>query len=186
VIGGLNAASRRKRKGTSMPKVTTHYYLDESGSSGDLARPGAAFDFGQQEVFTLACLGVDDPASLGAEIDRFASRNRVNKPDFKSSEVWTKPAVTGELVHCITAAELPSMMEVMDKRFMVSLNMVNTLIRPPLGECDTERDALFVRNAFADHIHAEPRRSSSTPSWPRAGHDRGTASAPPTLRCPNG
>ena len=138
-----------------MLKLTKHYYLDESGSSGDLARPGAAFDFGQQEVFTLASLGVDDPGSLGAEIDRIASRNRVNKPDFKSSDVWTKPAVTGELVDYIAETGLPPMVEVVDKRFMLAANLANTLVMPPLGKCDTTPDAIVVRNAFAEHIHAE-------------------------------
>jgi hypothetical protein len=138
-----------------MPKLTDHYYLDESGSSGDLARPGAAFDFGRQEVFTLACLGVDDLASLGAEIDRIASRNRVRKPDFKSEDVWSKPAVTGELVDYIAQAGLPLMVEVVDKRYMLAANMANTLVMPPMGECDTTPDAILVRNVFAGHIHAE-------------------------------
>ena len=138
-----------------MPKLTKRYYLDESGSSGDLALPGAAFNFGQQEIFTLACLGVDDLASLGAEIDRIASRNRVNKQDFKSSDVANKPTVTGELVDYIASAGLSLMVEVVEKRFMLAVNMANTLVLPPVGECDTTPEALEVRKAFAHHIRSE-------------------------------
>lgn len=46
------------------------YFLDDSGSSGDLVGTGSALDFGQQPVFVLACVGVDDldmvsPRELG-------------------------------------------------------------------------------------------------------------------------
>lgn len=136
-------------------QLITDYYLDESGSSGDLARPGATFDFNRQEVFTLACLGVHDLPSLGGEIDRIASRNRVEKRHFKSSDIWHKPTVTGELVDYIAGAGLPLMVEVVDKRFMLAANIANTLVLPPVGECDTTSEAIEVRNAFANYIRSE-------------------------------
>ncbi|MBC7953115.1 MAG: hypothetical protein H7Z12_15015 [Rhodospirillaceae bacterium] len=39
--------------------------------------------------------------------------------------------------------------------FMLAANMANTLVMPPVGECDTTPGAILVRNAFAGHIHAE-------------------------------
>lgn len=137
-----------------MPILTDSYYLDESGSSGDLARPGPDFDFNGQEIFTLACLGVADTSALGEVLDRLATEHRVRTRGFKSSTAWDKPELALDLVEYVFDAGLPLMLEVVDKRFMISANLVNTTAFPVIGDCDRTPEAFKIRNAFAAYIHA--------------------------------
>src|ERR1700722_5688695 len=113
--------------------MITDYFLDESGNSGDLARPGRRFDFGQQEIFTLACLGVANLAGLGDELVRMKMKHRVQAPELKSSAVREKPDLVIDLVEYVEQMGLPLLVEVVDKRFMIAANIVNNLVVPSVG-----------------------------------------------------
>jgi hypothetical protein len=142
----------------AMPLLHNHfvinsYYLDESGSTGDLARPGARFNFGQQQVFTLACLGVDDEKTFGLEIERLKSRHRIQASELKSASIIKKPGLIVDLTEYLDRHRLPMIIEVVDKRFMIAANMVNTVILPYVGACDLSPQSSFVRNIMAEYIH---------------------------------
>jgi hypothetical protein len=130
--------------------VISNYYLDESGSTGDLAHPGARFDFGRQQVFTLACLGVDDEAALGLEIGRLKSRHRIQASELKSASAIKKPELIVDLLEYLGRRRLPLIIEVVDKRFMIAANMVNTVILPYVGACDLSPQSSFIRNIMAE------------------------------------
>jgi hypothetical protein len=133
--------------------VINNYYLDESGSTGDLARPGARFDFGQQQVFTLACLGIDDEKALGLEIERLKTCHRIQASELKSASVIRKPELVVDLLEYLERRRLPLLIEVVDKRFMIAANMVNTVILPYVGACDLSSESRFIRNIMAEYIH---------------------------------
>ncbi|PAQ06726.1 DUF3800 domain-containing protein [Mesorhizobium temperatum] len=133
--------------------MITEYYLDESGSSGDLARAGNRFDFGRQEIFTLACLGVDQADDLGSEIDRLKAIHFVQADELKSSSVRDRPRFVGDLVQYVARRQLPLMIEVVDKRFMIAAKIINTLVLPPLGPDDRSPEALWLRNVLAEYLH---------------------------------
>lgn len=135
--------------------MVRNYYLDESGSSGDLARPGTRFNFGQQEIFVLACLGVDDGASLTAELARLKARHGIQAAELKSSSVRNKPAFVADLADYVRRADLPLMIEVVDKRFMISATIIETFVLPLVGEIDFSPQGRFIRNVFAEHLNAE-------------------------------
>lgn len=137
----------------SAPAAT--FYLDESGNSGDLARPGAAMDFGGQAIFTLASIGVRDARALEAELARLRHDYRVQAPELKSSMVRTRPELVGELVSFLRAHDLPVLIEVVDKRFMIAVNMINYLVMPAVGACDTTLEAQWFRNVLAEYLHLE-------------------------------
>ncbi|TCR63045.1 DUF3800 domain-containing protein [Bosea sp. BK604] len=63
------------------------YYVDESGNSGNLTRSGKGFEFAQQQIFSLACLGVENADALEAEIARLKIAHHIQAPEFKSSLV---------------------------------------------------------------------------------------------------
>jgi hypothetical protein len=134
------------------------YYLDESGNSGDLARPGKDFDFAQQQIFSLACLGVEDSHALGAEITKLKTAYRIQAPELKSSLVRDKPKLIIELVDYIERNELPLFIELIDKRFFIAANMVNTLIVPPIGEHEFDPQKFgqmqWMRNHFGEYLCA--------------------------------
>jgi hypothetical protein len=133
--------------------VINNYYLDESGSTGDLVRPGARFDFGQQQMFTLACLGVDDEAALGVEIGRLKTCHRIQASELKSASVVKKPELIVDLLAYLERNRLPLIIELVDKRFMIAANMVSTVILPYVGACDLSPESIFVRNTMAEYIH---------------------------------
>jgi hypothetical protein len=135
--------------------MITDYFLDESGNSGDLARPGRRFDFGQQEVFTLACLGVPDAAALGEELTRMKVTHRVQAAELKSSSVRDKPGLILDLAECVQRMGLPLFVEVVDKRFMIAANIVHThtLVARPVGPCDLTLEAQWLYNGMAEYIH---------------------------------
>lgn len=133
--------------------VIKNYYLDESGSTGDLARPGARFDFGQQQIFTLACLGVDDEIALGLEIARLKTCHLIQASELKSASVIKKPGLILDLLEYLDRHRLPVLIEVVDKRFMIAANVVNTIILPYVGACDFSPESRFIRNIMAEYIH---------------------------------
>jgi hypothetical protein len=142
--------------------MVRNYYLDESGSSGDLARPGPQFDFGEQEIFALACIGVDDSSALVAELSRLKAAYGIQAPELKSASVRNKPGFVAELAAYVKQAGLPLLIEVVDKRFMIAATMVNTLVLPSLDEIDLTAQGRFVRNALAEQLHAHAPASVFT------------------------
>lgn len=117
-------------------------------------RSGTRFDFGQQEVFALSCLGVADIPNLGEELNRLKRVHRVQAPELKSTFVRDKPKFVSDLASYIEGAGLPLMIEVVDKRFMIAANMVNTTVMPPVSDVDVTPEARWLRNIMAEYIHA--------------------------------
>lgn len=130
------------------------YYLDESGSSGDLINSGHQFDFARQPIFVLACIGVDDPHALNAEIQRLKKAHNVQSAELKSTSVRDKPAFVAELLGYLRARNLPVMLEIVDKRFQICATMVSNLVMPVVAPVDLEPEALWVRNQMAEYMHA--------------------------------
>lgn len=135
--------------------VFTDYFLDESGSSGDLARAGERFDFGRQEVFALACLGVADAKSLEEKLKELKRVHRVQAAELKSSSVRDKPGFVADLADYIGETGMPLLIEVVDKRFMIAANIVNALVVPPVGSVDLTPRMHWLKNVMAEYIHAE-------------------------------
>src|SRR5688500_11759223 len=102
----------------TLPAAST-FYLDESGNSGDLARPGTAMDFSGQQIFALAAIGVRDAEALDDELDRLRQDYRVQGPELKSTAVKGKPGLVVELAAFLRRHEMPVLIETVDKRFMI-------------------------------------------------------------------
>lgn len=128
------------------------FYVDESGNSGDLARSGHDVDFGGQEIFVLAGIGVDDSDVLVRELERLRHHYRVQTAELKSSALRNKPALVGELLAFLRRHEMPLLVEVVDKRFMIVANMINNLVLPAVGACDVTPDAQWFRNELAEYL----------------------------------
>ena len=131
------------------------FYLDESGNSGDAALPGAAFDFGGQQIFALACVGCADAAGLGVELARLASRYRIKSTELKSTALIGKPGVAADIAAFLETAQLPLFIEVVDKRFFVAAHMINHLIMPAVGDVDFSPKGQWLRNVFAEYLYRE-------------------------------
>jgi hypothetical protein len=129
------------------------YFLDESGTSGDLSTAGAGLDFKRQPIFVLAAVGVDDEAGLAERLQAIRQRRFPQATELKSSKGHATPAVISELLDGIDALHGGVLLEVMDKRFTLSATMINTLILRPLSSSDHEPKALWFRAQLAERFH---------------------------------
>ena len=108
------------------------FYLDESGSTGDVARVGGALHFGAQPIFVLAAIGTIDHDALGVELRRLAAHHGVPGAELRSKNLVDKPELAGGLADYLHATDSPLFVEMMDKRFLIILNLVNYLVLPPV------------------------------------------------------
>ncbi len=129
-----------------------HYYLDESGSTGDLINAGDALDFAKQPIFTLACLGIDDLEALGYELERLKKVHKVQSPELKSKSLRNKPCFAADLISYLNKRDLPIMIEIVEKRFFICATMVSCLILPAVGPVDLEPCTMFIRKVFAEFL----------------------------------
>ena len=128
-----------------------HFYLDESGNSGDAAQ-GAAFDFGGQQIFALACIGCSDASALRAELSRLATKHRIKSTELKATGLTGKPGVAADIAAFLEAEQLPLFMEVVEKRFFVAAHVINHLIMPTVGDFDSSPEGQWLRNVLAEYL----------------------------------
>jgi hypothetical protein len=129
------------------------YYFDESGNTGDLALAAPGFGFGGQPLVVLACVGTDAPDDLAREISRLRQVHKVQSAELKFASIRRKPGFAMDLVAYIAASDLPLFVEVTDKRYAICVQMVETLIVPPVGPNENTGTAAFVKNVFSDRLH---------------------------------
>lgn len=129
------------------------FFIDESGNTGDATRTGMDFDFDNQPIFVLACIGIRDEAAFAATFAELKARHRFRSPEIKSDSAWKKPGFYLDLIGEIERLDLPVLLEVVDKRFFIAGQMVNTLILPSAGgDIDHSPKIAFMRNAIAEFI----------------------------------
>ncbi|MGH7028180.1 DUF3800 domain-containing protein [Brevundimonas sp.] len=131
----------------------SRYFLDESGTSGDLSKVGAGLDFKRQPIFVLAAVGVDDEGGLGESLAAIRDRRFPQAVELKSSKGHATPAVILQLLDAIDTLRGGVLLEVMDKRFTLAATMINTLILRPLSPADHESKALWFRAQLAEQLH---------------------------------
>ncbi|MBA4806892.1 DUF3800 domain-containing protein [Brevundimonas sp.] len=129
------------------------YFLDESGTSGDLSTAGTGLDFKNQPIFVLAAVGIDDEGGLAEQLAAIRRRHFPQAVELKSSKGHATPAVVSDLLDAIDARGGGVLLEVMDKRFTLSATMINTLILRPLSPSDQEPKALWFRTQLAERLH---------------------------------
>lgn len=125
------------------------FYLDESGSTGDVAKVGAQLDFGGQPIFVLAAIGVRDNIALAAELRRLANVHGVVGAELRSTNLVEKPEVAGGIADYLLATDSPLFVEMMDKRFLMIINLMNNLVLPSVSGFD-ESNAMFMRKVIVE------------------------------------
>jgi len=131
----------------------SRYFVDESGTTGDLSRAGAGLDFKQQPVFALAAVGVDDEQGLADRLAQIRTRRFPQAAELKSSKGHATTTVVSELLDAIDALGGGILLEVMDKRFTLAATMINTLVMRPVSPDDHKPSALWFRMQLAEQLH---------------------------------
>ncbi|PZR32837.1 MAG: hypothetical protein DI526_15365 [Caulobacter segnis] len=133
------------------------YFVDESGNSGDLTRPGASFTFDGQEVFTLAAVGVQAPALLEDLLVRLKAQHRVQAGELKFDSVRKKPRFIADLMSGLADLDARVLCEVVDKRYFIGAHIVSTLVLPPIpGRNVDDPQEHYVRYRFAEYLSGAP------------------------------
>ena len=134
--------------------MTSNYYLDESGNSGDLATKKSGSKFGGQPIFSLACVGLNDLAHANEFIKLLKTIYGLESDELKSEDLYFKqPEVILDVAKYIFENRIPIIVEVVDKRYCVSTAIVGHQIIPPY-DSPPDDDGLIqaVRNEISDFL----------------------------------
>jgi len=139
--------------------MATHYFFDESGNAGDLARTTPGLTFADQPIFSLAAVGLDDAPTMRHAVGELKAKHKVALPELKASRLHDRPAFVLDLLDLIAASRLPVLVEVVEKRFMIAIHLVNHQlltgghhIGDPVGEQLGRALAEFVGQAAPDRV----------------------------------
>ncbi|QCB55820.1 DUF3800 domain-containing protein [Sphingopyxis sp. PAMC25046] len=136
----------------------TDYYLDESGNTGDLTTVTSEAYFTEQRMFALAALGCTLDDSFRAAFDALKTAHRVQSADVKAKQVYHKPRFLSALLELLEARGCPLFIEAVDKHYFVVMHIIERMVMPYVGDCDTSRKALWMKSVMADHmaVYAPP------------------------------
>ena len=128
------------------------YYIDESGHAGDVA--GGGLDFGGQPVFALACVGIKNLETLEKKIILLKKTHRIQADELKMTSIYnSKPKFIVDVFKYIDSEKMPVFIEIVDKKYLLAANIVNTTILPPYF-CPIEtREDLDFRRLICDYIY---------------------------------
>lgn len=132
------------------------YYLDESGNTGDLIGKTPNLIFGNQPIFTLACIGIDDCKAVESFVSGLRSKYELDMGELKSSKLYFEhPEFFLDLARFISSERLPLLVELVDKKYCVAIAIVNHHIMPPYFMPDeSDGRVQYIRNGLADYLAA--------------------------------
>ena len=111
--------------------VRISYYIDESGHTGDLTRSDAARGFGDQPLFSLVAIGIEDISPVEEAVRKLRRRHRVRMQELKSSALCDKPEFLLDCFRLTCDLNLPYFIEIVDKKFFCCMHIVTfQLLRP--------------------------------------------------------
>ncbi|GAA0443925.1 MULTISPECIES: DUF3800 domain-containing protein [Sphingomonas] len=136
-----------------MPEhVPSQYYIDESGNTGDLSAVKIEAYFIEQRMFALAAFGSALDDDFTVQFGALKATHRLQGPEVKSKQAYERPRFILDLLDLLEAHHCPIFIEIVDKHYFVVMNIIERMVVPYVGECDTGRGALWMKGVMADHI----------------------------------
>jgi len=116
------------------------YYLDESGSTGDLIKKkGFDINFGGQPYFTHCCIGIEKEEEANDFIKYLRLKYKIESSEIKSKEItFEQRGIYYETADFIIKNRIPMFCEINDKKLLISTNIVHFLIIPKVEGEDIE------------------------------------------------
>lgn len=113
-----------------------YLYVDESGNTGGANVNFNTFNFKDQPYYALGGILVNDHErnSLLEFLDVLKQKYRIQATELKAKKLYeSKPQVIWELVDFVNRRGLPVFVELMDKNYNLSMQMLTfTIARPPV------------------------------------------------------
>ncbi|WP_272578603.1 MULTISPECIES: DUF3800 domain-containing protein [unclassified Providencia] len=111
-----------------------HYYIDESGSTGDLISKRLALDFANQPIFSHACIGFDESEKIDFKefIIKLKENHEIDEDgELKSQEIYYEnPKFIYDISKYLKDNITPFFCEVLDKKYNIAISIVNHHIIP--------------------------------------------------------
>ena len=112
-----------------------HYYLDESGNSGDLINKKLDLNFGNQPIFTLACVGLLDVEKTKSDIIDIRIKHSISDVELKSSTLYFQcPELFSDIFAYLNEKQYPILVELVDKKYCLATHIVNYYIIPLMAD----------------------------------------------------
>ena len=128
-------------------------YIDESGHTGDLLKPGRGYGFAGQPHFVLAGVGPLSPERAEELLSPLVARHRLKMQEIKSDRLHKRPAFARDLIRALHATQVPLFIEAVDKTFFLMTSIVNCQVLPPVTGFVGGAEDQYVRNTFADFLY---------------------------------
>lgn len=130
------------------------YYIDESGHTGDLTcDTGENFDFAGQPYFALAGVGVVDLPKLEKAVVGLRVKHRIPTGELKSKGLQSKSAFVADLLNLLIREKCQLFVEVVDKRFFICIQIVNTIILRTASDFGSDETTWILQNRAADWLY---------------------------------
>lgn len=130
------------------------YYIDESGHSGDLSvNTGNNYDFEGQPYFTLAAVGIEDLKNIEDVVAALRVKYKIPEGELKSKSLQSKPKFLAELIDVLIENRHTILVEVVDKRYFVCIEIVNCILLPPILGYDESKQVWWMRNVLVDWLY---------------------------------
>lgn len=131
-----------------------NFYMDESGSTGDIAATDDKLQFGGQPVFSLAAVGIPNEESLTQALNTLRRKHNVKATELKLSKIIKrKPEFALSAIDLLINSDFPFFVEVVDKRYQLAASITNGFIWPPYFNIAESQKTVWLKNIFADYIY---------------------------------
>lgn len=130
----------------------SEFYIDESGNTGDLSTVKVDSYFTEQRMFALAALGCTIDQDFNGKFDAIKASHRIQSPEIKSKQAYDRPRFIIDLLDLLGTRHCPIFIEIVDKHFFVVMNIIERMVVPYVGECDTQPNALWMKGVMANYM----------------------------------
>jgi hypothetical protein len=133
-------------------QAPAEYYIDESGNTGDLSTVRIDSYFTEQRMFALAALGCTLDQDFNDKFSALKAAHRIQASEIKSKQAYDRPRFIFDLLDLLETRHCPIFIEIVDKHFFVVMNIIERMVVPYVGECDTQPNALWMKGVMANYM----------------------------------
>jgi len=110
------------------------YFIDESWNSGDIIMKENDKKFNNQPLFGLCAIGIDEDKIdiIKNKVEELKNKYKVQSPELKIKSIYNKKInFLVELFEFLEKQDVTFLIEIIDKKYQIAINIVNHLIYPP-------------------------------------------------------
>ena len=110
------------------------YFIDESWNSGDIIMKENDKEFNNQPLFGLCAIGIDEHkiCIIKKKVEELKNEYKVQSSELKIKSIYNKKInFLVKLFKFLEDQDVTFLIEIIDKKYQIAINIVNHLIYPP-------------------------------------------------------